>query len=80
MWQQFGFSKSLYDTHPVKGNKQGERLLVGRRDELKKLKNRIDNQDLVVSLEGPNGVGKTSLVLVAGYQLERDTRNRGMGW
>ncbi len=33
--------------------------------------------DSVVSLEGPNGVGKNSLVLVAGYQLERDTAHRG---
>lgn len=77
MWNGFGFKRNLYDTHPVKGNDQGERLLVGREAELRNLKNRIDNIDAVVSVEGPNGVGKTSLVLVAGFQLERETSNRG---
>jgi predicted AAA+ superfamily ATPase len=77
MWNTFGFSKNLYDTHPVKGDPQGERLLVGREKELLQIKNRISNINSVVTVEGPNGVGKTSLILVAGYQLERETLNRG---
>lgn len=77
MWADFGFRRNLYDTHPITGNDQGERLLVGRSSELSSIKNRIQNIESVVSVEGPNGVGKTSLVLVAGYQLERDTADRG---
>jgi predicted AAA+ superfamily ATPase len=77
MWQEFGFSKNLYDTHPIKGDSQGERLLVGRETELEQIKNRLTNINSVVTLEGPNGVGKTSLVLVAGFQLERQTMHLG---
>jgi hypothetical protein len=77
MWNTFGFSKNLYDTHPVKGDAQGERLLVGRAKELDKIKNRLSNINSVVTIEGPNGVGKTSLILVAGFQLENDTAKDG---
>lgn len=77
MWEDFGFKKNLYDTHPIEGNHSGEKLLVGREQELKIIKNRIKNIRSVVSIEGPNGVGKTSLVLVAGYQLEKETKSLG---
>jgi hypothetical protein len=77
MWDDFGFDRNLYDTHPVGGNDLGQRLLVGRAVELKSIKNRIRNINSVVSVEGPNGVGKTSLVLVAGYQLECETEKLG---
>jgi len=77
MWLDFGYERNLYDTHPIKGDAQGERLLIGRDAELRVVKNRIDNMDAVVSVEGPNGVGKTSLILVAGYQLQRETETRG---
>lgn len=79
MWEDFGFKTNLYDTHPVGGDAQGERLLIGRSTELSTLKNRIENLNSVVSVEGPNGVGKTSLVLVAGYQLEKSTSIKGKG-
>ena len=79
MWQNFGFEKNPYDTHPVSGNARGERLLVGREAELKKIKSRITGFSSVVTVEGPNGVGKTSVVLVAGYQIERETNKRGKG-
>lgn len=77
MWDRFGFSSNLYDTHPVEGNAQGERLLVGRDDELRRIKSRIMGFRSVVTLEGPNGVGKTSLVLVSAYQIEKETKAKG---
>lgn len=77
MWNEFGFTRNLYDTHPVKGDAAGSRLLVGRDTELSSLKRRIRDMDQIVTIEGPNGVGKTSLVLVAGYQLENETRSLG---
>lgn len=77
MWNSFGFSRNLYDTHPVEGNPQGERLLVGRSLEVRRIKSLISGFRNVITLEGPNGVGKTSLVLVSGYQLEKETESRG---
>ncbi len=77
MWNQFGFQQNLYDTHPVHGDERGERLLVGREAELSRIKNRITGFNNVVTVEGPNGVGKTSVVLVSGHQLEKETRENG---
>ncbi|WOI32859.1 hypothetical protein R1T40_18275 [Tritonibacter scottomollicae] len=77
MWKDFGFTKNLYDTHPISGNARGERLLVGRDKELKGLKNRITGFKTVTTIEGPNGVGKTSFVMVGGFQLEN--QSKGMG-
>ena len=74
---KFGFERNLYDTHPVTGNERGVRLLTGRGDELDKIKNRIRNLESVVTIEGPNGVGKTSVVLVSGFQIENETANPG---
>lgn len=77
MWNDFGFKKNLYDTHPIKGDVVGERLLVGREKPLKMAKSRLANMGSVVTIEGPNGVGKTSLLLVAGFQLENETAKNG---
>ncbi|WP_417260619.1 hypothetical protein [Celeribacter sp.] len=77
MWKDFGFKRNLYDTHPVSGNAQGERLLVGRDAELRGLKNRISGFDTVTTIEGPNGVGKTSIVMVGGFQLYNETLHDG---
>ncbi|MCI5097623.1 MAG: ATP-binding protein, partial [Rhodobacteraceae bacterium] len=76
MWNEFGFATNLYDTKPITGNDIGETLLVGRDQELRKIKNRVANFNNVVTVEGPNGVGKTSLVLVAGHQLEKETAGK----
>lgn len=73
MWKDLGFKENLYDTHPVSADDRGERLLVGRIKELKSLKNRISGFRNVTTVEGPNGVGKTSVVLVGAFQLERET-------
>lgn len=77
MWNEFGFTRNLYDTHPVKGDDIGVRLLVGREVELRSVERRIRDMDSIVTVEGPNGVGKTSLVLVAGYALDKANRNKG---
>lgn len=77
MWREFGFSTNLYDTYPVEGDAQGEKLLVGRSNELREIKNLISSFRTIVSVEGPNGVGKTSLLLVSGYQLQKETEKLG---
>ncbi|MFE1877362.1 hypothetical protein ACFW9N_42070 [Streptomyces sp. NPDC059496] len=51
---------------------EGEALFVGRDAVAKKLANRLTSSDLHPTIEGENGVGKTSLVSVVGYRLRRD--------
>lgn len=71
IWTDHGFSQSPYGTDPIPGTEEGERLLVGRDLELKRLAVRLTSSALHPTIEGDNGVGKTSLVSVAGYQLQR---------
>lgn len=71
IWTDFGFRASPYTTKPIPGNETGESLLVGRESELRKLKNRITSSELHPTIEGDNGVGKTSIVSVAAFQLKK---------
>jgi hypothetical protein len=59
IWSDFGFRESSYDTTPIPATAEGEKLLVGRSTELRRLK---------VTREA-------SLVAVAGFQLFQDFKN-----
>jgi len=69
IWPEFGFSESLYATAPITATAEGENLLVGRQTELKRLKMVLASTTLHPTIEGENGIGKTSLVAVAVFQL-----------
>src|SRR5664280_2940624 len=71
IWPEFGFSQSLYATTPIRGTPEGRSLLVGRAEELRELKTVLQSTALHPTIEGETGVGKTSLVAVAGYELRR---------
>lgn len=75
LWNRLGFSQNPYSTRPIPADAQGEKLLVGREEELERLTKYIKNSDTHPTLEGPNGVGKTSLVAVAGYKLKTEFEN-----
>ena len=72
LWKRLGFSQNPYSPMPIPADARGEKLLVGREDELDLLIKYIRNSDTHPTLEGPNGVGKTSLVGVAGYKLKTE--------
>ncbi|WP_413453775.1 hypothetical protein [Erwinia persicina] len=69
MWKELGFRDNPYSPRPIQANEEGIELLVGRNSELHKLMTYIRSSDTHPTLEGPNGVGKTSLVSVAGFKL-----------
>jgi DNA-binding MarR family transcriptional regulator len=71
-YMQWGFSDSPFQSRALPADEVGERLLVGRRQELKRIKKRILNAPKIVTVEGPNGIGKSSLVNVAAFQCFRD--------
>ncbi|MGW5334774.1 hypothetical protein [Streptomyces bauhiniae] len=66
-WRELGFGSNPYVVKPLPSNADGRELLVGRSAELRALLRRIEEGDTHVVLEGPNGVGKTSLVSVAAW-------------
>lgn len=72
MWDELGFRDNPYSPKPIHANEEGSELLVGRNSELRKLMTYIRASDTHPTLEGPNGVGKTSLVSVAGFRLSRE--------
>lgn len=69
MWEEIGFRDNPYSPRPIQANDEGVELLVGRDSELRRLMTYIKASDTHPTLEGPNGVGKTSLVSVASYKL-----------
>lgn len=77
IYQQWGFSDSLFQVSPLPPSELGEKLLIGREAELQTLKRRLFNPPKIPTIEGLNGVGKTSLVNVAAYQIYTDVLS---GW
>lgn len=72
LWNELGFSDNPYSPRPITADELGENLLVGRDKELKRLTTYLRSSGTHPTLEGPNGVGKTSLVSVAGFRLKQD--------
>lgn len=71
IWSDFGFRESPYATQPVPPTDEGVRLFVGRDNELLQLGDLLSSSATHPTVEGPNGVGKTSLVAVAGYLAQK---------
>ena len=74
IWADLGFSGNLYDSRPLQANAEGDQLLLGRADSARRLLSQLQNSTLHPTLEGPNGVGKTSLVLVTTYRAVQARR------
>jgi hypothetical protein len=71
IWNAYGFRESPYATEPVPASEEGEQLFVGRSAELRRLGLLLSSAATHPTIEGENGVGKTSLVAIAGYQARR---------
>jgi hypothetical protein len=76
IWDDYGFEASPYTPDPVPPTATGERLLVGRADELRRVGMLIASAATHPTIEGDNGVGKTSLVAVASYLARRAFEKR----
>lgn len=75
VWNDLGFSDNPYSARPISPDDIGAQLLVGRDEELARLIKYLRSADTHPTLEGPNGVGKTSLVAVAGFSLLEQFRD-----
>ena len=69
VWSEFGFSENPYSARPIRPTPADAEMLVGREKELLRLMQYLKSSSTHPTIEGPNGVGKTSLVAVAGYRL-----------
>ncbi len=72
VWEKLGFRENPFSTDPVPANDEGVKLLVGRDKELARLRMSLTSSTNHTTIEGANGVGKTSLVGIAAYTLFQD--------
>lgn len=71
-YQDWSFTDDPFSAMPLKADEVGNKLLIGREEELRKVLFRLKAGGSAVCLDGPIGVGKTSLANVASYRAERD--------
>lgn len=68
-YRSLGFSADPFSNKALQADEEGEKLVVDREAEVKKLVRRVQESDKVPTLEGPNGVGKTSIINIALHRL-----------
>lgn len=73
IYHDWGFTGSPFQTTSLPPSEAGKKLLVGRDRELSSLKRKIGAAPKMATLEGLNGVGKTSIVNVAAYDLYKES-------
>ena len=79
IWPQFGFRENPYDNEGLPGNEVGHQLLVGRDTEVAEIQRAIGSGGTHPSVEGAAGIGKTSLLSVAGYRMLRRSLDEESG-
>lgn len=71
IWPSFGFESNPYSQETLSSDKTGDQLLVGRDDESIQLAQLIGTDGSFPTLEGPIGVGKSSLLEVTAYRMRK---------
>ncbi|MFK5979531.1 MAG: hypothetical protein QM488_11655 [Rhizobiaceae bacterium] len=54
---------------------EGENLIVGREDEVRKIVRRIQESNKIPTIEGPNGIGKTSTINIALHRVFEESKS-----
>ena len=75
IYQNWGFRASPFETRPLPANEEGEKLLIGREVEVDKIVRRILTPNKIITVEGANGIGKTSINNVASFIAFRSFLN-----
>lgn len=78
-YKNWGFDRNPFETYALPANDEGDQLLVGRDVLAKMLMRRLANPAKLTTVEGLNGVGKTSLVNVAVYRAFKESLRRNIG-
>ncbi|MCW0392315.1 winged helix DNA-binding protein [Xanthomonas sacchari] len=69
MYEDWGFREAPFQTSSLRADETGDRLLVGRNEDVRQFGLHLSAPPRAVTVEGAIGVGKTSLVNVAIYRL-----------
>ncbi len=68
IYQEWNFRGNPFKTTALPAEVEGDKLIAGRNDEIRQLTRRLYNQPQIPTIEGLNGIGKTSLINVAVYR------------
>lgn len=71
-YSDLGFSSNPFNTRPLQATEFDATLLVGRDSELERLQRRIRDTDKIPTLDGVNGIGKTSIANIACFNLFKE--------
>ncbi len=71
IYQSWGFTENPFEVKAIVGNEVGKNLLVGRDSEKEYLLNRIYNPPKCITIEGRSGIGKTSLINVVSFEIQK---------
>jgi hypothetical protein len=75
LYRDWGFGGNPFETTPLQASEDGRKLLVGREVTSKSIIRRLDSSSKLVTVEGLNGVGKTSAINVSVYNAFRSVVN-----
>ncbi len=67
IYQEWGFRAPPFETRPLPPSEVGKKLLIGREIELERIIRRLLTPNKIVTVEGANGIGKTSINNVAAF-------------
>lgn len=74
-YRLLGFKSDPFSNKALPADAEGEKLIVDREKEINQLVRRIQESDKIPTLEGPNGVGKTSIVNIALHRTFTQSKN-----
>jgi hypothetical protein len=72
IYEDWSFSENPFTTRPLQPNDTGMRLLVGREMEICSVLRKLTAPPKSVTIEGANGIGKTSLINIAVHRAYQD--------
>ncbi|WP_432671715.1 hypothetical protein [Flavobacterium sp. SM2513] len=73
LYKDWGYTSNPFRPTPIEPTIRGIELLVGREKEKKKLKNRLKNDSGIITIEGENGIGKTSVINGSIFELYEES-------
>lgn len=71
VYNEWNFTDNPFSAMPLAADATGNKLFVGREDELRKIAIRLASSSSAVCLDGLVGVGKTSLANIAAYRAQQ---------
>lgn len=71
VFNQWNFTDNPFSAMPLGADSTGNRLFIGRDDELRKIAIRLASSSSAICLDGLVGVGKTSLANIAAFRAQQ---------